>query len=130
LRRTVRAFLTFVSTSPSADFSRPVRIDRSILSHDFVTNGRSPEVSSVAFRAQPLDLHPVPLMDMGFAIHCPLARHCLPRIQFLSIGSRLCSTLLSDPASRRRPCASLSLHVHHVVKRTCTSKLLNMLGTQ
>jgi hypothetical protein len=28
------------------------------------------------------------------------------------------------------PCASLSLHVHHVVKRTCTSKLSIMLGTQ
>jgi hypothetical protein len=61
LRRTVRAFLTRVSTSPSADFSRPVRMDHSILSHDFVTNERSPEVSSSAFRAQPLDLHPVPL---------------------------------------------------------------------
>src|SRR5215475_7191784 len=28
------------------------------------------------------------------------------------------------------PCASLSLHVHHVVKRTFTSKLSIMLGTQ
>jgi len=27
------------------------------------------------------------------------------------------------------PCASLSLHVHHVVKRTCTSQLSIMLGT-
>jgi hypothetical protein len=69
----------------------------------------------------------VPLMDMGFAVSCPLARHCLPPIQFLSIGSRVRSTLLSDPASRRRRCASLSLHVHHVVKRTFTSRLL---GTQ
>src|SRR6185437_10192464 len=51
-------------------------------------------------------------------------------IRFLFIGSRLCSTLLSDPASRRRPCASLSLHLHQVVKRTFTSKLSNMLGTQ
>jgi hypothetical protein len=59
--------------------------------------------------------------------------HCLPHIQFLFIGSRLCSALLSGPASRRvlfHPCASLSLHVHHVVKRTCTSKLSIMLGTQ
>src|SRR5439155_3887941 len=51
-------------------------------------------------------------------------------IRFLFIGSRLCSTLLSDLASRRRPCASLSLHLHQVVKRTFTSKLSNMLGTQ
>src|SRR5260370_41783343 len=57
---------------------------------------------------------------------------CLPHIQFLFIGSRLCSALLSGPASRRvlfRPCASLSLHLHLVVKRTCTSKLSIMLGT-
>src|SRR5690349_16895622 len=65
----------------------------------------------------------------------PLAsspEHCLPHIQFLFIGSRLCSALLSGPASRRvlsHPCASLSLHVHHTVKRTCTSKLSIMLGT-
>src|ERR1039458_9129044 len=51
-------------------------------------------------------------------------------IRFLFIGSRLCSTLLSYPASRRRPCALLSLHLHQVVKRTSTSKLSIMLGTQ
>jgi hypothetical protein len=130
LRRTVRAFLTRVSTTPFADFSRPVRMNHSTLSHDFVTNRSSPEVSSTAFSAQLLDLHPVPLMDVDFAVVCPLVRHRLPRIQFLSIDSRLCSTLLSDPASRRRPCVSLSLHLHQVVKRTFTSKLLNMLGTQ
>src|SRR6266699_2952425 len=56
--------------------------------------------------------------------------HCLPRIQFLFIGSRLCSTLLSDLTSRLGPCASLSLHLHLVVKRTCTSKLSIMLGTR
>jgi hypothetical protein len=39
------------------------------------------------------------------------------------------SMLLSDPASRRRPCASLSLHLHQVVKRTFTFKLSIMLGT-
>jgi hypothetical protein len=71
----------------------------------------------------------VPLMDVGFAIIGSLARHRRPQIQFLSIGSRVCSTLLSDLASRHDPCASLSLHVHHVVKRTFTSKLSNVLGT-
>src|SRR5260221_4076985 len=55
--------------------------------------------------------------------------HCLPRIQFLFIGSRLCSTLLSDLTSRFGPCASLSLHLHLVVKRTYTSQLSDMLGT-
>ena len=35
LRRTVRAFTTRAATSPSADFCRPVRVDRSTLSRDF-----------------------------------------------------------------------------------------------
>ena len=86
-----------------------------------IGNGRSPEVSPSAFSAQPPDLQPVPWMDTDFAVTCPLVQHRMPQIRFLYIGSRLCSTLRSDPASRRRPCASLSLHVHHVVKRTCTS---------
>jgi len=48
-------------------------------------------------------------------------------------ASSLRSALLSGPASRRvlfHPCASLSLYVHHVVKRTFTSMLSIMLGTQ
>ena len=115
--------------TPAADFCRTVRVNRSTLSHDSVTCNRSPEVSSIAFHAQPLDLPSVPLMDVGFAIICSLARHRRPQIQFLSIGSRVCSTLLSDLTSRFGPCASLSLHLHQVVKRTFTSKLSNMLGT-
>jgi len=103
------------TTMPSADFYRPIRIDHSLLSLDFETNGRSPEVSSTAFRTQPPNLQPVPLMDMGFAIISPLARHRMPQIRFLYIGSYVCSTLLSDLASRRRRCASLSLHLHQVV---------------
>ena len=124
-RSSIRASVT----TPSADFCRPVRKDHSPLSLDFETNGRSPEVSSTAFHTQPPNLQPVPLMDMGFAIICPLARHRRPLIQFLFIGSRVCSTLLSDLASRLGPCASLSLRLHQAVKRTCTSKLSNMLGT-
>jgi hypothetical protein len=31
----------------------------------------------------------VSLMDMGFAVICPLARHRRPRIRFLFIGSHL-----------------------------------------
>src|SRR5438876_9834710 len=40
-------------------------------------------------------------MDMGFANIGPLARHRRPPIRFLFIGSRLCSALLSCPASGR-----------------------------
>src|ERR1700690_4140972 len=99
---------------PAADFCRTVRVNCSTLSHDSVTCNRSPEVSSIAFHAPPPDLPPVPLMDVGFAIISSLARHRRPQIQFLSIGSRVCSALLSDPASRRSPCASLTLHLHQV----------------
>ena len=67
---------------------------------------------------------------MDFAIICPLARTGRPHIRFLFVGSRLCSTLPSDPASRRRPCASLVLHLHQVGQGTFTPKLSNMLGTQ
>src|ERR1700726_4223575 len=60
----------------------------------------------IAFHAQPPDLPPVPLMDVGFAILCSLARHRRPQIRFLSIGSRVYSALLSGLVSRRR----LALH--------------------
>src|SRR5208282_2396037 len=130
LRRTVWAFDSSLPTLPAADFCRPVRIDHSTLSPDSETNGRSPAVSSTAFRTQPADLQPVPLMDTGFAVIRPLARHRMPLIRFLFIGSCVCSTLLSDPASRRRRCALLSLHLHQVVKGTFTPKLSNMLGTR
>ena len=115
---------------PAADFYCLVKEPYGAFSHESVTHSRSPEVSSTAFRTQPPDLQPVPLMDMGFAIICPLARHRMPQIRFLYIGSYVCSTLLSDPASRRRRCASLSLHLHQVVKGTFTPKLSNMLGTR
>src|SRR6267143_3841329 len=109
---TVWAFIAYATTTPAADFCCTVKVNRSTFSHDSVTCNRSPEVSSIAFHAQPPDLPPVPLMDMGFAILCPLARHRRPQIQFLSISSRVCSALLSDLASRRRPCASLTLLFH------------------
>ena len=67
-------------------------MDRSPLSPDSGTNGRSPEVSSTAFRTQSPNLQPVSLMDMGFAIICPLARHRMPQIRFLYIDSYVCST--------------------------------------
>src|SRR5437016_14450606 len=82
---------------PSADFCCEIKAPCGAFSHDSATRSRSPEVSSTAFRTQPPDLQPVPLMDMGFAITCPLARHRMPLIRFLYIGSYVCSALLSDP---------------------------------
>ena len=126
----VWAFAARAATMPAADFCRTLRMDRSTLSPDSGTCSRPPEVSSTVFHAQPPDLQPAPLMDMDFAINSPPVRHRMPRIWFLFIGSHLCSALLSDHASQRRPCASLSLLLHQDGKRTSTSKASNMLGTQ
>ena len=108
------AYRTHLSRAPVARLLRPLLtsaarsgpIARSS-SPDSRTNGGSPEVSSTAFRTQPPDLQPVLLMDMDFVVNCQLVQHRMPLIRFLYIGSYVCSTLLSDPASRRRPCASL-----------------------
>ena len=126
---TVRAFIRCRTNMPSADFCCEIKAPCDAFSHDSATHSRSPEVSSTAFRTQPPNLQPAPLMDMGFAVICQLARRRMPLIRFLYIGSCVCSALLSDLASRRRPCASLSLHLHQVVKGTFTPKLSNMLGT-
>ena len=88
--------------------------------------------------ARPPNLHPPPLMDMDFAAKrrlvrrrmppsgsCPSGRDCRSRSR-----SRLGRVHLSDPASRRRPCGSLALHLHQVVRGTCTPRLSNMLGTR
>ena len=66
-------------------------MNRFTLSHDSVTCRRSPKVSSTAFDAQPPDLPPVSLMDMGFAIICLLARH--PRASYPVLVHRLASLL-------------------------------------
>ena len=59
-----------------------------------------------------------------------VARACRKACERAGVSSRLCSTLPSDTASRRRPCASLGLHLHQVVQGTFTLKPPNMLGTQ
>jgi hypothetical protein len=69
-------------------------------------------------------------MDMGLSVIGPLARLGMPLIQFLFVGSRLCSTLLSDTLSRDKcPCVSLRLHLHQVGEGTFTPKLMNMPST-
>src|ERR1041384_4291976 len=60
---------------PSADFCLPIRSDHSAACPVSRTGGRSPEVSSTTFDAQPPDLPPVSLMDMSFADIFQLARH-------------------------------------------------------
>ena len=67
-----------MSTTPAADFCLAVRTPHDALSHDSVTHGRSPAISSTAFDARPPDLPPAPLMDMDFAVICQLVRHRRP----------------------------------------------------
>src|SRR5262249_9318658 len=69
-------------------------------------------------------------MDMDFANGCPLVRPALPHIQFLFVGSLLCSTLPSDSPSRFCPCVLLVLHLHQVAQGTFTPKLPDMSDTQ
>ena len=99
----VQAFVPRGTTVPSADFCRTVRVNCSTLSPDSGTCNRSPAIRLTAFNAQPPNLPPAPLMDLDFAVIGQLVRRRRPHIRFLSIGSRLCSTLPSDPASRRQP---------------------------
>ena len=53
--------------------------------------------------AQPPDLPSAVLMELGSRLFAPSSPAVGLCIRFLFIGSRLCSTLLSDPASRRTP---------------------------
>src|SRR3984893_8127769 len=58
---------------PSADFCPAVRLPLDSLS-PLRTPNRSPGVISAAFRAQSPDLRFAPLMEMDFAVSCPLVR--------------------------------------------------------
>ena len=73
------------------------------------TQRRPPGVRTSAFIARPPNLQHQPLTDTDFMTTCSLVRLVLPHIRFLSVRPRLCHTLPPDPASRRRPCASLTL---------------------
>jgi hypothetical protein len=99
----VRAFAACAATVPSADFCRTVRVNCSTLSPDSGTRNRSPALRLTACNAQPPNLPPAPWMGLDFAVIGQLVRRRRPPIRFLSIGSRLCSTLPSDPASPRQP---------------------------
>ena len=65
--RTVQAFIPPGTTMPSADSSRPVWMNHSILSLAVKTDERPPKVSSTAFSERPPDLQPAPLMETDFA---------------------------------------------------------------
>jgi len=74
------------------------------------THGRSPGVSSVAFRAQSPDLRFAPLMDMDFAVRRPLVR-CWRLISGSCPSTRTFAPRFfqTPPRGGLRPCALLVL---------------------
>jgi hypothetical protein len=84
-------------TMPSADFYVAIRSPHGFLSLDSETRRRPPEVSSTAFTTHPSDLQPWPLMDMDFAISCPLVRPRMPLSGFCSSGRGFAPRFLQTP---------------------------------
>src|SRR5712671_1881643 len=101
-------------TMPSADFCPAVRRRLGRLSRPETTQGRSPGVSSIAFGAQPPDLRLALLMDMDFAIRCPLVRRSRLVSGFCSSARTFASRFLQTSPRGDGPCASLTLHLHQV----------------
>ena len=126
----VRAFLTRVSNTPSADFCHAVKTPHDAFSHESVTHSRSPVISSTAFHAQPPDLPPVSLMDTGFAIIGSLARHRRPHHPVLV--HRLACLLHASfrPHLAVTPLRFANPSPPSGWERTFTPKLSNMHGVQ
>src|SRR5215470_10454600 len=93
------------------------------------TRSRSPGVSSAAFRAQSPNLRFAPLMDMDFAVSCPLVRHSRLVSGFCPSIRTFAPRFLQTPPRGDSPCVSLALHLHQVGRRTLTSQLLSMPST-
>ena len=68
------------------------------------TRSRSPGVSSVAFRAQSPNLRFAPLMDMDFAVRCPLVRHWRLISGFCSSTRTFDRCFLQTPPRDGSPC--------------------------
>src|SRR6202043_910309 len=99
---------------PSADFYAAVGSPLGFPSSELGTRRRSPGVSSIAFSAQPPDLRFAPLMDMDFAIRCPLVRRWRLVSGFCSSARPFVPRFLQPPPRGDSPCASLTLHLHQV----------------
>src|SRR2546425_220732 len=68
------------------------------------TPGRSPGVSSTAFRAQSPNLRFASLMDMDFAVSCPLVRHWRLISGFCSSTRTFDPCFLQTPPRGGSPC--------------------------
>src|SRR5271166_6981741 len=94
------------------------------------TPSRSPGVSSTAFRAQPPNLRFAPLMDMDFAVSCPLVRRWRLVSGFCPSTRTFVPCFLQTPPRGGSPCIITRPYLHQVGRRTFTSGLLSMPSTQ
>jgi hypothetical protein len=94
------------------------------------TPSRSPGVSSTAFRAQSPNLRFAPLMDMDFAVSCPLVRRWRLVSGFCSSTRTFVPCFLQTPPRGGSPCIITRPYLHQVGQRTFTSRLLSMPSTQ
>ena len=94
------------------------------------TQSGSPGVSSTAFRAHSPNLRFAPLMDMDFAVSCPLARRWRLVSGFCSSTRTFVPCFLQTPPRGGSPCIITRPYLHQVGRRTFTSKLLSMPSTQ
>jgi len=92
---------------PSADFCPAVRLPCDSLS-PLRTQGRSPGVSSSTFRAQSPDIRFAPLMDMDFAVFCPLVRHWRLISGFCPSTRTFAIRFLQTPPRGGSPCVLAS----------------------
>src|SRR5438034_1309810 len=86
--------------------------------------------SRPAFRALSPNLRFASLMDMDFAVRCPLVR-CLRLVfGFCPSTHAFARCFLQTPPRGGSPCTLLALHLHQVGQKTFTSKLLSIPSTQ
>src|SRR5271168_308184 len=104
--------------------------DLSVASVEGATQSRSPGVISAAFRAQSPNLRFAPLMDMDFAVRCPLVRRSRLLFDFCPSTRTFAWCFLQTPPRGDGLAPSLALHLHQVGRRTFTSELLSMPSTQ
>jgi hypothetical protein len=70
------------------------------------------------------------LMDMDFAVRCPLVRHWRLLSGFCPSTRTFAPRFLQTSPHDDSPCALLALHLHQVGQGTFTPKLLSMPSTQ
>ena len=78
------------------------------------TPSRSPGVSSTAFRAQPPNLRFAPLMDMDFAVSCPLVRRWRLISGFCPSTRTFVPCFLQTPPRGGSPCIITRPYLHQV----------------